>query len=158
MNKNKNIIIFIVAILIGVFAYKSFQKTHQPQPKTNIVYQQPQNKQNVSENQTIQQAYKNHQSNVIVEGEGVVKKVLRTDNEGVRHQKLILDVGNKLTILVAHNIDLASEIPKLAAGETVKFKGEYEYNEKGGVLHWTHKDPRQKHEDGWLNVAGTIYQ
>jgi hypothetical protein len=32
----------------------------------------------------------------------------------------------------------------------ISFYGEYEWNNKGGVIHWTHHDPRGSHPDGWL--------
>lgn len=107
---------------------------------------------------TIKAAYEQRKSNVQVQGSGRVKAILRDDNDGSRHQKFILVLKNGLSILVAHNIDLASKIPNLKKGDVVEFYGEYEYNPKGGVLHWTHRDPQNRHESGWLKHDGQIYQ
>jgi len=106
----------------------------------------------------IKAAHEQRQSNVQVQGSGRVKAILRDDNDGSRHQKFILVLKNGLSILVAHNIDLASKIPNLKKGDVVEFYGEYEYNPKGGVLHWTHRDPQSRHESGWLKHDGQIYQ
>ena len=62
------------------------------------------------------------------------------------------------TILIAHNIDLAPRIPELRRGDRVGFKGEYEWNERGGVVHWTHHDPRKSHEEGWIRHEGKTYE
>lgn len=107
---------------------------------------------------TIKTAYDRKQSNVQVQESGRVKAILREDNDGTRHQKFILVLKNGLSILVAHNIDLAPKIEDLHKGDIVEFNGEYEYNEKGGVLHWTHHDPQNRHENGWLKHNGRIYQ
>lgn len=106
----------------------------------------------------IQQAFDRHQSNVQVQSVGRVKAVLADDNEGSRHQKFILGLDNGLTVLVAHNIDLAPRIKNIQKGDTVEFYGEYEYTEKGGVIHWTHHDPQNRHVGGWLKYEGEIYQ
>ena len=106
----------------------------------------------------IQQAFDRHQSNVQVQSVGRVKAVLADDNEGSRHQKFILGLENGLTVLVAHNIDLAPRIKNIQKGDTVEFYGEYEYTEKGGVIHWTHHDPQNRHVGGWLKYEGEIYQ
>ncbi|WP_180115020.1 DUF3465 domain-containing protein [Acinetobacter sp. YH12140] len=106
----------------------------------------------------IAHAFKNKLSNVQVEGAGQVKAVLRDDNEGSRHQKFILTLNNGQTLLVAHNIDLAPRIDNLQKGDIVQFYGEYEYSDKGGVMHWTHHDPNGRHQDGWLKHQGKTYQ
>ncbi|MEE3387181.1 MAG: DUF3465 domain-containing protein [Pseudomonadota bacterium] len=106
----------------------------------------------------IQAAYENRQSDVQVEGAGRVVKVLPDDNKGSRHQKFILELASGQTFLVAHNIDLAPRIPDLREGDRVSFYGEYEWNERGGVVHWTHHDPQGRHVGGWLKHQGKRYQ
>ena len=97
-------------------------------------------------------------SDIQVQGVGKVIKVLKDDTKGSQHQRFLLKLPSNLTILIAHNIDLASRVEDLKAGDTIEFYGEYEWNNKGGVIHWTHHDPRKKHQDGWLKHNGVIYQ
>lgn len=96
--------------------------------------------------------------NTQVEGEGVVTRILADDNDGDRHQRFILRLASGQTVLVAHNIDLAPRIADLHEGDTVAFNGEYVWNPKGGVVHWTHHDPSGQHRPGWLKRGGQIYQ
>jgi len=103
-------------------------------------------------------AFQNGQSNVQVTGSGRVVRILADDLKGSRHQKFILKLASGQTILIAHNIDLARRIHALATGDQVGFHGEYEWNAKGGLIHWTHHDPRGQHEDGWLTHEGVIYK
>ncbi|EGQ8141900.1 DUF3465 domain-containing protein [Vibrio cholerae] len=106
----------------------------------------------------LQQAYQSQQSDLQVQGFGQLVKVLPDDNDGSRHQKFILKLNSGQTLLVAHNIDLAPRIPNLKVGDIVEFYGEYEWNKKGGVLHWTHKDPQNRHAHGWLKHNGQVYE
>ena len=106
----------------------------------------------------IANAFSNHKSNLQVSGQGVVTRLLPDDNSGSRHQKFILKLSSGQTLLVAHNIDLAPRISSLREGDSVQFYGEYEWNEKGGVLHWTHRDPNGSHVAGWLQHQGQWYQ
>ena len=55
-------------------------------------------------------------------------------------------------------IDLAPRIDALRGGDRVAFHGEYEWNERGGVIHRTHHDPRGSHPGGWLEHAGRRYE
>lgn len=112
----------------------------------------------VAANQRIAQAFSQREHGVAVQSSGVVRKVLPDDNDGSRHQRFILGLENGMTVLVAHNIDLAPRLDGLQAGELVDFNGIYEWNAKGGVIHWTHHDPRGRHVDGWLRYQGRLYQ
>lgn len=112
----------------------------------------------MANDQVLKQAYQSQQSDVQVRGSGVVIRVLRDDNVGSRHQKFILKLESRQTLLVAHNIDLAPRVTNLNVGDRIEFNGEYEWNSKGGVLHWTHHDPQGRHEGGWLKHNGRTYQ
>ena len=109
-------------------------------------------------NPQVEKAYHDKQSNIQVEGSGKVIRILSDDNNGSRHQRFLLKLPSKLTLLVAHNIDLSKKIENLKEGDEVEFYGEYEWNNKGGVLHWTHHDPKKKHKDGWLKHKNVIYK
>lgn len=107
---------------------------------------------------TVEQAFASQKSDVQVNSIGTVTRVLRDDNDGSRHQKFILKLVSGQTILIAHNIDLAPRIDGIAKGDTVQFYGEYEWSSKGGVVHWTHHDPKNRHVPGWLKHKGKVYQ
>lgn len=111
-----------------------------------------------SNNQAIQAAFDNCQSNVQVAGKGIVVRLLPDDNEGAQHQKFIIKVNPNQTLLVVHNIDLAPKIATLAQGDEIAFSGEYEWNSKGGMVHWTHHDPQGKHVAGRIRHNGQTYQ
>ena len=106
----------------------------------------------------IPEAYATHRNVPQVQGSGVVVKLLKDDNKGLQHQKFLLKVSNNITILIAHNIDLAPRINDIYEGDVVQFKGEYIYTPKGGTVHWTHKDPRGNHQAGWLKHNGKTYE
>jgi len=106
----------------------------------------------------IANAFSRHESDLQVSGEGVVIKLLPDDSSGSRHQKFIIKLASGQTLLVAHNIDLAPRLSSIREGDSIQFNGEYEWNEKGGILHWTHRDPNGSHAAGWLKYHGKIYQ
>jgi len=104
-------------------------------------------------------AFKNQQSDLIVESvSGTVESVLPDDMEGSKHQRFVIRVSRDLTLLVVHNIDIAPRLNGLIKGDRVSVKGEYEWNERGGLIHWTHKDPRSSHEDGWIDYRNVRYE
>jgi hypothetical protein len=106
----------------------------------------------------LERAQESRASGVQLQGQGTVIKVLPDDNDGSRHQRFILKLRSGQTLLIAHNIDLAPRIGSLRAGDSVAFNGEYEWNSKGGVIHWTHHDPGGRHAAGWLKHGGQVYQ
>lgn len=96
-------------------------------------------------------------SGEMVTVEAEVVKVLPDDNEGSRHQRLLLALESGGTVLIAHNIDLAQRVPT-EEGDVLKVRGQYEWNEKGGVIHWTHHDPKNWREGGWIELDGERYE
>ena len=101
--------------------------------------------------------YEQKISGEMVRIDGRIIKILADDNEGSRHQRFIVGLDSNLTILVAHNIDLAPRVP-LQLHEYVEVFGQYEWNEKGGVVHWTHHDPNGTHAEGWIRYQDKLYQ
>lgn len=96
------------------------------------------------DNAAIEQAYQAKKSDVQVAGHGVVVKLLKDDSKGSMHQKFLVKVNEQQTLLFAHNIDLAPRVP-VQPGDEISFYGEYVYNPKGGIIHWTHQAPRGDH-------------
>lgn len=112
----------------------------------------------INSNKAVSDAYQNRLSDIQVRGSGKVSRILSDDNKGSRHQRFILRLSSGQTLLVAHNIDLAPRINNLQNGDSVQFYGEYEWNSKGGVIHWTHHDPGSQHVGGWLKHNGRKYK
>ncbi|MEW5968686.1 MAG: DUF3465 domain-containing protein [Pseudomonadota bacterium] len=160
MTNKKNLSIAGVIILLIAAYFGLDLSGHKQSQLSSTIPAAQRNETTLSNNgvDTVKAAYEQRQSNVQVQGSGRVKAILRDDKDGSRHQKFILVLKNGLSILVAHNIDLAPKISNLNKGDIVEFYGEYEYNPKGGVLHWTHHDPQGRHESGWLKHDGQIYQ
>ncbi|VAW48245.1 FIG00351316: hypothetical protein [hydrothermal vent metagenome] len=104
----------------------------------------------------LDQAILQQRSDVVVEFKAEVVRILRDDNSGSRHQKLIVK-SNLHTILIAHNIDLAPRVP-LKVGDVVNIRGKYEWNDRGGVVHWTHHDPQNRRPGGWIELNGKKYK
>jgi hypothetical protein len=86
-----------------------------------------------------------------------VYKLLPDDRKGLPHQRFLIMLSNGTTVLIAHDIKLAPYIP-LRQGDFVRIHGEYIWNTKGGVIHWTHHDPGGRHEGGWIDFNGQRYQ
>ncbi len=86
-----------------------------------------------------------------------VLKLLPDDTEGIPHQRFLIRLTNGSTVLIAHDTSMAPRIP-LNSGDWVRIHGEYIWNPKGGVIHWTHHTDTPWHEGGWIEYQGRIYQ
>ena len=104
----------------------------------------------------IAQSFEAGRSDVWVQASGEVARVLSDDNEGSRHQRFLVELRNGITVLIAHNIDLAPRVP-LSRDDLIEFRGEYEWNDRGGVVHWTHHDPRGRKQGGWISHRRKTY-
>jgi hypothetical protein len=166
------VIIVLIAAYFGINLQEQQNLSNQSltdlEPQTEIlsktehqrtaVESKSSNLQTQNDDEKIQQAFQQQKSDIQVQSSGRVKAILRDDNNGSRHQKFILQLGNGQTVLIAHNIDLSPRLDDLEKGEIVQFYGEYEYSDQGGVIHWTHHDPQKSHANGWLKYKGRTYQ
>lgn len=106
----------------------------------------------------IAQAFRLKQSDIPVQSQGRIIKALSDDNNGSRHQRILVELPDGQSVLIAHNIDLAPRLADIQPGEAIQFKGEYVWNAKGGIVHWTHRDPAGRHAGGWLKYRGETHQ
>ncbi len=143
-----------IALLMGIGIYSYVQDN----PAVIDSFSEVFTEQKIQNDQAITDAYQNQLSDVQVSGSGIVSRILKDDNKGRRHQRFILRLSSGQTLLIAHNIDLAPKINTLKKGDVVQFFGEYEWDSKGGVVHWTHHDPGGRHVDGWLKSNGRKYE
>ena len=143
-------VLFLIVVVVLAYGLEFVQDQTGSMPDTLPTGQ--------SASQVIENAYRNKQGDIQIEGQGTVTRILPDDMDGSRHQRIVLELDNGQSLLIAHNIDLAPRVPDLKNGDTVVFYGEYEWNNKGGVIHWTHKDPGRRHVDGWLKHHGKTYQ
>lgn len=144
-------LIFILAIFYGLNQYDDARsRPVNTEPNRPVPAQPAESK--------IANAFQQQISGIDVEGFGEVIKTLPDDQSGSRHQKFLLKLTAKQTLLISHNIDIAQRIDNLQRGDIVHFKGVYEWNAQGGVVHWTHRDPQNRHTGGWLELNGRRYQ
>jgi hypothetical protein len=146
-------------IIIGIAAFLGYQNfiSHKSSSRT-VRYLEASKSLPSSPSYEIDKLYKNRKSNVQVRGKGKVVKILSDDLKGSKHQRFIIRYSPSLTFLMAHNIDIAPRVRNIKIGDIVEFYGEYAWNSKGGVVHWTHKDPQKKHIDGYLKFKNRKYQ
>lgn len=152
-NYMKKLLLVVAALFVGYTLFNSQRTTTLKEASPSVSEQRTE-----ASEVTLANAFSNHESNLQVSGQGVVTRLLPDDNNGSRHQKFIIKLSSGQTLLVSHNIDLAPRINSLREGDSIEFYGEYEWNEKGGVVHWTHRDPNGSHEAGWLQHQGDRYQ
>lgn len=106
----------------------------------------------------IAELFRKQQSDTWVEASGTVKKILPDDSDGDKHQRFIVRLSTDIEILIAHNIDVGARVP-VNEGDSVTFRGEYEYTDKGGTVHFTHAPKyERKQPGGWIEHKGKKYE
>jgi len=106
----------------------------------------------------IVQDYQSHRSNVEVTADATVVRLLsdRRSSTGVHEQFIIQLTGGQITVEVEHNISLGTRVP-VSEGDHVVVHGEYIWNAKGGLIHFTHHDPQGTREGGFITDNGKTY-
>jgi len=112
-------------------------------------------------NGAVYDAWRAQRSNVEVTAAGSVAGILglRRGPSGL-HEGFLLHLsgaaGHGLTVRVEDNVDITGEIP-LAQGAQVEVRGEYVYDSRGGLIHYTHHDPRGRHPAGYVRVGDKTF-
>ncbi len=109
-------------------------------------------------NAAVEQDFAQHRSHVEVTAAGRVDRLL-SDEAGPSgtHQRFIVTLdGAAQTVLVDNNVTIGRRVP-VTTGGGVTVHGEYVWNGEGGLIHFTHHDPRHTHEDGWVELGGKTY-
>jgi hypothetical protein len=111
------------------------------------------------DNAAVCKAFSAGQSHVEVTAQGMVAR-----DFGVRpgrtsaHEGFLMRLSPDCDLLVRveANTDFTGTFA-LRRGQSVEVRGEYEYYPRGGVIHWTHRDPRGRHPDGFIQTNGKSY-
>jgi hypothetical protein len=112
-------------------------------------------------NAAVYDAWRSGRSHVEVTASGSVARVLgeRAGPSGL-HEGFLVHLrgadGHGLTVRVEDNVDVTGHIP-LRTGDDVVVRGEYIYDTRGGLIHYTHHDPRGHHSSGYVRVNGRLY-
>ena len=101
--------------------------------------------------------YKKSDHGSWIEVTGFVRRLLSDDNDGSRHQRFIIEIIGRRTLLIAHNIDLAERVP-VGMGDRVHVRGMYGWNELGGLVHWTHRDPHGVEDGGYVRYRTRMFE
>ncbi|MFK7816762.1 MAG: DUF3465 domain-containing protein [Gammaproteobacteria bacterium] len=151
--KKTGLVLLLVMGGIWLFIQYPFTLT---QPDVSANYPNDSQSEKIAQSD-IRSLYDAQRSGVMVSTVAHVTRILKDDNDGSRHQRFLIETPGGLSLLVAHNIDLAPRVP-LAKNDQVSIHGQYEWNNKGGVLHWTHHDPNKRHPGGWIMYQGKKYE
>ena len=157
----RKLIIAVVALVIaaGVDYYRKHSDSSSPtaQVSSPADSTSPTVQNSKSVNEKIRNAADSQKSGWWLTTQGKVIKTLKDDTRGSQHQKFLIKLAPDITLLVAHNIDLAPRVP-LRKGDTIKIRGRYEWNNRGGLIHWTHHDPKGRKKDGWIYHGSKYYK
>lgn len=106
----------------------------------------------------IVQYFQDHRSNVEVTADGTVVTIFpdRSSSTGVHEQFIVRLSSGGITVEIEHNISIGRRVP-VKLGDSLIVHGEYIWNSKGGLIHFTHHDPQGTHEAGYIKDNGQTY-
>ncbi len=158
--RNPAIRLIAALISIGVLAYgvsRSHRPPASPLPQPSPLPQSAPLPRPTTD-PAILTAIERHRSKVWGQAAGTVARLLEDDRKGIPHQRFVLQIESGATMLIEYNIDLAPRIDPLLVGDSVIVRGEYIWNDKGGLMHWVHHDPSGAPGGGWVRIRGKVYQ
>ena len=73
------------------------------------------------------------------------------------HEQFDVRRDDGATFRVIDNVDIAPRVP-VVPGDRITVHGELVHDaHRRPIVHWTHHDPRGRHESGWIERAGQRY-
>ncbi|MEM1114452.1 MAG: DUF3465 domain-containing protein [Pseudomonadota bacterium] len=144
----RNLVIFMLA-LAGVYIY--LQRNPEVAAKVPLIGDQGR-----YEDQ-LRVAVENQASNLQVRGAGKIIELLPADS-GRIHQLFRIETEGGHILLLDHNTELAPALKSPQLGDKVYFFGEFDWTERGGVVHHTYNDSSGEHMSGWVKHMGRTYQ
>lgn len=138
--------------MIGMLSLTSGNATAEPIAQSVAL------RQKISANdKRLMEAWESGLSEFKIRCSGKVVLLLADDLDGSRHQRFIIQLATGQTLLVAHNIDLAPRVAPLKVGDRLTVRGEYIWNEEGGIMHFTHRNSLGFGFHGWIKKKGKLY-
>lgn len=102
--------------------------------------------------------YKQQRGGVIVKSAGRIAKLLENQQSPHVAQVILIRLSSGRKLLIKHNIEKATPLPKLTVGHTLTFSGTYHWNSKGGMILSTHQQLETPQRSGWLKYQDITYQ
>lgn len=96
--------------------------------------------------------FENFRDRSWVSGEGRVVRILPDDTVPPCHQRFIIADEDGRTLLVVNNIDSWPRLAGASVGDWVCFQGEFIDSCEGGLVHWTHPDPKGIRPGGFVKL------
>ena len=106
----------------------------------------------------LERPFSENDSDSWIESSGFVTRLLHDLCEDAeRHQRFVVNLGHGQTVLVAHNVALAGRVP-VGVGDRIRLRGLYQWNDRGGIVHWTHRDPMNIEAGGYIEFRRKTYR
>lgn len=100
--------------------------------------------------------FKQHRSGIWAGFSGRVTRLLADAHGRYTHQRFITACASGQTIEVVNDISIGTRVPVVVGGQ-VTVRGQYIWNDLGGLVHFTHHDP-EGGPGGWIRYGGRTYQ
>lgn len=141
--------VLFVALMIGLSSTSFARKQKLPEPLPGQV---------ATGDAVLVQAVQNQKGISFLTAKGlIVTQLLKEDSSGLPHQKFNVKLSNGRVIMIVSNLDMCENIP-IQVGDEVSVGGQFIATGKAsGLVHWTHKDPRKKRPDGFIEFKGHVY-
>lgn len=106
--------------------------------------------------QAARAAFDQHRSHVWLTVGARVDRLLADAHGRYTHQRFIVQCASGQTVLVVNDVSIGQRAP-VSVGDAVTVSGEYIWDSKGGLIHFTHHDPEHALPGGYIRVGGHQY-